>query len=217
MTTSTAHGGAVTTAGVAFTRDALKLDLKYTVDKAGKEALDVGASGKGEGVEAAFAGKFGLESGELEKLTVHLGFTTKDETLKFLHDLSIEVAAGKVDSKATETIKVRLKQIAVEVEGSVGDKGGVASASARAEVGWKLPSGLILGAGGQASYAGAKPGTSAGPALFGPMVSVSHEALPVRLVGAVSVPVGAGSEGVPPVFGLSVAGNFDFLGDKKKK
>jgi hypothetical protein len=34
---------------------------------------------------------------------------------------------------------------------------------------------------------------------------------------AASVPVGAGSEGVPPVFGLSAAGNFDFLGNKKKK
>jgi hypothetical protein len=48
-------------------------------------------------------------------------------------------------------------------------------------------------------------------------VSVSHAALPIRLVGGVSVPVGPGSEGMAPVFGLSVSPNFDFWKEKKKK
>lgn len=212
ITTSTAQG-AGTTAGVAFTRDALKLDLKYTLDKAGKAALDIGASGKGEGLDAAFAAKFGLETGELEKLTAHLGFTTPDETLKFLHELSVDVAAGKIDAKVTETIKVRLKQIAVEVAGSAGQKDDKATGSARAEVGWKLPSGLILGAGAQATYGGGKAGVPA-PWMVGPMVSISHEALPVRLTGGVYVPVGSTD---PPVFALGVSGNFEFLSGKKKK
>lgn len=216
FTTSTSQGTAGSTTGVAFTRDALKLDLKYSLDKAGKASLDTGASVKAEGIEAAFAGKFGLETGQLEKLTVHLGFTTPDETLKFLHDLSVEVAAGKVESKATETIKLRLKQIAVEVEGSVSEKAGKAGAGFRSEVGWKLPSGLILGVGASASVTPGKDGVPA-PWLVGPLVSVSHEALPVRLVGGVNVPVGPGSEGMPPVFGLSVTGNFEFWAEKNKK
>ncbi len=153
LTTSVANG-AGTTAGVSYARNALKADLKYTLDKAGAASLDIGASGKAEGIDAAFAGKFGLETGQLEKLTVHLGFGGPDETLKFLHDLSIEIAAGKVDAKATETLKVRLKQIAVEVEASVGQKDDKATGSARAEVGWKLPSGLIIGVGAQASNTG---------------------------------------------------------------
>ena len=224
FTTSTAQGTGGTTAGVAFARDALKLDLKYTLDKANKAALDIGASGKGDGFDAAFAGKFGLGTGQLEKLTVHLGFNNPDETLKFLHDISIEVAAGKVDAKATETVKVRLKQIAVEVEGSISEKADKAGAGARAEIGWKLPSGLILGAGASATYGsaaaggkeGGKPGVPA-PWLVGPMVSVSHEALPVRLVGGVMVPVGGAPDNASPVFGLSVTGNFDFWSEKKKK
>lgn len=203
-------------AGISYARNALKADLKYTVDKLGKETLDVGASGKGEGVEAAFAGKFGLETGQIEKLTVHLGFTTPDETLKFLHDLSVEIADGKVDAKATETIKVRLRQIAVEIEGSVGDKGGKATAGARTEVGWKLPAGLIIGAGVSASLTPGKAGVPS-PWMVTPGVSVSHEALPIRLVGGVSVPVGPGSEGMPPVFGLTVSPNFEFWSEKKKK
>lgn len=213
LTTSVADG-AGTTAGVAFARDALKLDLKYTLEKAGKTTLDVGASGKGEGLDAAFAGKFGLETGQLEKLTVHLGFTSPDETLKFLHDMSVEVAAGKVDATTTETLKVRLKQIAVEVEGSVGQKGDKATGSARAEVGWKLPSGLILGAGAQATNTGGTGGVPS-PWLAGPMVSVSHEALPVRLTGGVFTPID-GASPAPPVFVLGVSGNFDFAPGKKK-
>ena len=216
--TQTLGGGPAMSQGVSYARNALKADLKYTVDKAGKEALDVGVSGKGEGLEAAFGGKFGLETGELEKLTIHLGFTTADETLKFLHDLSVQVADGKVESKATETIKVRLKQIAIEVEGSLGEKNSKVTAGARAEVGWKLPAGLVVGAGVSASLTPGKEGVPA-PWMVTPGVSVSHTALPIRLVGGVSVPVGPGSEGMPPVFGLSIAPNFDFLGggDKKKK
>jgi hypothetical protein len=54
--------------------------------------------------------------------------------------------------------------------------------------------------------------------MLAPELPVGHEALPIRLVGSVSVPVGAGSEGMPPVFGLSVAPAFDFLGgDTGKK
>jgi hypothetical protein len=205
------------TAGIGYARNALKADLKYSVDKAGKETLDVGASGKGEGLDAAFAAKFGLETGEIEKLTVKLGFTSPDETLKFLHDLSIEISQGKVDAKATETIKLRLKQIAVEIEGSIGEKGGKATASGRFEVGWKLPGDIVLGAGVTGTLApGAKPGVPA-PWMVTPGISVSHADLPVRLVGGVSVPVGPGSEGMPPVFGLSVSPNFEFWKDKKKQ
>lgn len=219
LTTSNTQGltgGPAMSTGMSYARNALKADLKYTVDKMGKEALDVGASGKGEGLEAAFTARFGLETSQIEKLTVHLGFTTPDETLKFLHDLSVEVVAGKVDSKATETIKVRLKQIAIEVEGSLGEKGGKASAGARAEVGWKLPAGLVVGAGVSASLTPGKEGVPA-PWMVTPGVSVSHEALPIRLVGGVSVPVGPGSEGMAPVFGLSVSPNFEFWSEKKKK
>jgi hypothetical protein len=219
FTTSTARGTEGMTTGVAFTRDALKLDLKYTLDKADKAALDIGASGKGDGFDAAFAGKFGLGTGQLEKLTVHLGFNNPDETLKFLHDISIEVAAGKVDAKATETVKVRLKQIAVEIEGSISEKDGKPGAGVRAEVGWKLPSGLILGAGAFATYGSGKDGGKEGvpaPWMVGPMLSVSHEALPVRLVGGVGIPIG-GPDNAEPVFGLSVTGNFDFWSEKKKK
>lgn len=204
------------TAGVSYARNALKADLKYSVDKAGKETLDVGASGKGEGLDAAFAAKFGLDTGQIEKLTVKLGFTTPDETLKFLHDLSIEISQGKVDAKATETIKLRLKQIAVEVEGSIGEKGGKTTASGRFEVGWKMPGDIVLGVGVTgAQGTGAKGGVPA-PWMVTPGISVSHADLPVRLVGGVSVPVGPGSEGMPPVFGVSISPNFDFLKDKKK-
>lgn len=219
LTTSNTQGltgGPAMSQGVSYARNALKADLKYSVDKAGKEALDVGVSGKGEGLEAAFNGKFGLEKGELEKLTVHLGFTTPDETLKFIHDLSIQVADGKVEAKATETIKVRLKQIAIEVEGSLGEKDDKVTAGARAEVGWKLPAGVIVGAGVSASLTPGKEGVPS-PWMVTPGVSVSHDALPIRLVGGVSVPVGPGSEGMPPVFGLSISPNFEFLGGKKKK
>ena len=208
LTASVAQGAA----GIGYAREALKLDLKYTLDKSGASTLDVGASGKAEGLDAAFAGKFGLETGQLEKLTVHLGFTTPDETLKFLHDLSVQVAAGKVDAKATETIKVRLKQIAIEVEGSVGQKNDKATTSGRAEVGWKLPSGLIIGAGAQVSSGGGKDGA---PWTAGPMLSIGHEAIPIRLVGTVGVPF-AGAPDTPPVFGLSVATPFEFLGGGKK-
>lgn len=208
LTASVAQGAA----GIGFTREALKLDLKYTLDKAGAASLDVGASGKAEGIDAAFAGKFGLETGQLEKLTVHLGFTTPDETLKFLQDLSVQVAAGKVEAKATETIKVRLKQIAVEVEGSVSQKDDKAATSGRAEVGWKLPSGLIIGAGAQVSSGGGKDGASS-PWMAGPMLSIGHEAFPVRLVGTAGLPL----DGAPPVFGLSVATPFEFLGGGQKK
>jgi hypothetical protein len=219
LTTSTGQNmlGAGMNAGASYARNALKLDLKYTVDKAGKETLDVGASGKGEGVDAAFAGKFGLDTGDLEQLTVKLGFTNTDETLKFLHEMSIDVASGKVEAKATETIKLRLKQIALEIKGSLGEsKGKAGPAEARIDVGWKLPSGLILGAGFGGSYTPGKEGVPA-PWLVGPNVSVSHEALPIRLVGGVNVPVGPGSEGMPPVFGLSVSPNFEFWSEKKKK
>ena len=211
--TASVASGAGTTAGIAFKRDALKLDLKYTLDKAGKSTLDVGASGKAENLDAAFTGKFGLETGELEKMTVHLGFTTPDETLKFLHEMAVEVAAGKIDATSTETIKVRLKRIAVEVAGSVGQKDDKENVSARAEVGWKLPSGLILGAGAQATYTSGKAGVPA-PWQVGPMLSVSHEALPVRLTGGVFVDPGSAA---PPVFALGVSGNFEFLTGKKKK
>lgn len=205
-----------TVAGMSYARSALKMDLKYTLDKAGKSTLDVGASGKGEGVEAAFAGRFGLETGELEKLTVHLGFGTPDETLKFLHDMSVEIVEGKVESKATETIKVRLKRIAIEVSGSVSESKGKPGAGISTDVGWKLPSGLILGVGASATLTPGKEGVPA-PWLVGPSLSVSHEALPIRLVGGVNVPVGPGSEGLPPVFGLSVSPNFEFWSEKKKK
>jgi hypothetical protein len=215
ITASTSQGaGAGGTAGLSFARNALKLDLKYTLDKAGQSALDIGASGKGEGVDAAFAGKFGLETGQLEKLSVHLGFTTPDETLKFLHDLSIELAAGKVDAKATETIKLRLRQIAVEVEGSLGEKDDKATGSARAEVGWKLPSGLIIGAGAQVTNTGGS-GKGLSPWMAGPMLSVSHEALPIRLTGGVFAPIDAATA-TPPVFALGISGNFEFLSGKKK-
>jgi hypothetical protein len=50
-----------------------------------------------------------------------------------------------------------------------------------------------------------------------PGVSVSHEALPIRLVGGVNVRVGPGSVGMAPVFGLSVSPNFEFWSEKKKK
>jgi hypothetical protein len=221
-------GGALTTstdqsvldgsqmAGLSYARNALKADLKYAVDKMGKETLDVGASGKAEGIDAAFQARFGLDTGAIEKLTVHLGFTTPDETLKFLHDLSMELAEGKVDTKATETIKVRLKQIAVEIEGSVGEKGGKASAGGRLEVGWKLPGDVVIGAGASAALTPGKDGVPA-PWMVTPGVSVSHADLPIRLVGGVSVPVGPGSEGMAPVFGLSVSPNFEFWKEKKKK
>jgi len=209
-------GSGAGSSGVSYKRDALKADLAYAVDKAGKETLDVGVSGKGEGVEAAFNGKFGLDDGELQKLTIHLGFTTPDETLKFLHDVSIAVADGKVESKATETIKVRLRQVAVEIEGSIGEKDDRVTAGARAEVGWKLPAGVIVGAGIQASLTPGKADVPA-PWMVTPGVSVSHDALPIRLVGGVSVPVGPGAEGLPPVFGLSVSPNFEFWKEKKKK
>jgi hypothetical protein len=209
-------GGGAGSSGVSYVRNALKADLKYSVDKAGKETLDAGVSGKAEGLEAAFSGKFGLETGELEKLTVHLGFTSPDETLKFLHDLSISVADGKVESKATETIKVRLKQIAVELEGSIGEKNDKVTAGARAEVGWKLPAGIVVGAGVSASLTPGKDGVPA-PWMVTPGLSLSQEALPIRLVGGVSVPVGPGSDGLPPVFGLSISPNFDFWKEKKKK
>jgi hypothetical protein len=216
LTALESHGTEGKSVGAAYVRDALKLDLKYVVDKAGAQTLETGASTKGEGFEAAFAARFGLDEGELQKLTVHLGFTTPDETVKFLHDLSIAVAAGKMETKATETIKVRLKQIAVELKASVGETGGKELASsAGVDVGWKLPSGLILGAGAGASYAPGKEGTSV-PWMVGPSLSVSHEDLPIRLVGGVNVPVGAGSENMPPVFGLSIAPNLEFGKGKKK-
>lgn len=214
ITTSTSQGGAGPTAGVSFTRDALKLDLKYSLDKAGAPSAEVGAGSSGKDFEAAFAGKFGLETGQLEKLTVHLGFTTPDETLKFLHDLSIQIAGGKIDAKATETLKLRLKQIAVEVEASVGQKDNKETGSARAEVGWKLPSGLILGAGAQGSNAGGAGGVPS-PWMVGPMVSISHEALPVRLTGSVLMPIDP-VKPTPPVFAVGLSGNFDFGSGKKK-
>lgn len=213
LTTSVGQGAGAT-AGLAYKRDALKLDLKYTLDKAGKESMDVGASTTGQGMEAAFTGKFGLDTGQLNGLTVHLGFTTPDETLKFLHDMSIQVAAGKVDATATETIKVRLKQIAVEVAGSVGEKDDKSTGSVRAEVGWKLPNGLILGVGAQATNTGGT-GKAPSPWMAGPMLSVSHEALPVRLTGGVFTPIDAASP-APPVFALGISGNFEFGSGKKK-
>lgn len=212
LTTSVAQGAA----GIGYAREALKADLKYTLDKAGAASLGVGASGKGEGIDAAFTGKFGLETGQLEQLTVHLGFTTPDETLKFLQDISIQVAAGKVDTKATETIKVRLKQIAVEVEGSLGQKNNNATGSVRAEIGWKLPNGLVIGAGAQASSTPGKDGVPS-PWMAGPSLSIGHEALPIRLVGTVGIPLAGAPDGAPPVFGLSVATPFEFLGGGKKK
>jgi len=216
LTATEAHGTEGKSMGASYVRDALKLDLKYTVDKAGAQTLDAGASTKGQGFEAALTSKFGLDDGELQKLTVHLGFTTPDETVSFLHDLSISVAAGKVETSATETIKIRLKQIAGEIKGTVGESGGKQGASgASAELGWKLPSGLTLGAGLGASYTPGKKDVPV-PWMVGPQVSIGHDALPIRLVGGVSVPVGAGSEGMPPVFGLSVAPNFEFLAGKKK-
>jgi hypothetical protein len=219
LTTSNTQGltgGMAMSQGMSYARNAIKADLKYSVDKAGKESLETGVSGKGEGLEAAFTGKFGLEKGELEKLTVHLGFTTPDEMLSFIHDLSVQIADGKVESKATETIKVRLKQIAIELEGSLGEKNDKTTAGARAEVGWKLPAGLVIGAGVSASLTPGKEGVPS-PWMVTPGVSVSHEALPIRLTGGVNVPVGPGSEGLPPVFGLSISPNFEFLGGKKKK
>jgi hypothetical protein len=217
LAASESHGTEGKSVGAAYVRDALKLDLKYVVDKAGAQTLESGASTKGEGFEAAFAAKFGLDEGELQKLTVHLGFTTPDETVSFLHDLTIAVAAGKMETKATETIKIRLKQIAVELKANVGEAGGKELASGvSGELGWKLPSGLILGAGAGASYTPGKEGTNV-PWIVGPTVSVGHEALPVRLIGGVNVPVGAGSENMPPVFGLSIGGAFEFGKDKKKK
>ena len=219
LTTSNTQGltgGMAMSQGMSYARNAIKADLKYSVDKAGKESLETGVSGKGEGLEAAFTGKFGLEKGELEKLTVHLGFTTPDEMLSFIHDLSVQIADGKVESKATETIKVRLKQIAIELEGSLGEKNDKTTAGARAEVGWKLPAGLVIGAGVSASLTPGKEGVPS-PWMVTPGVSVSHEALPIRLTGGVNVPVGPGSEGLPPVFGLSISPNFEFLDGKKKK
>jgi hypothetical protein len=209
-------GGPAMAQGMSYARNALKADLKYSVDKAGKQTLDAGVSGKAEGLDAAFASKFDLDTGQIQQLTVHLGFTTPDETLKFLHDLAVQLAEGKVESKATETIKVRLRQIAVEIEGSIGEKNDRLTAGARAEVGWKLPAGVVVGAGVSASLTPGKDGVPA-PWMVTPGVSVSHTALPIRLVGGVSVPVGAGSEGMAPVFGLSVAPNFDFWSEKKKK
>ena len=219
LTTSSSRGvGApdVAGAGMSYARNALKLDLKYSVDKAGKEALDVGASGKGGGVEAAFAAKFGLDSTELEKLTIHLGFTNADETLRFLQDISVDVTKGVTETKASETIKARLKQIALEVEASVSDKAGKTGVGFRADVGWKLPSGLILGAGASASLTPGKTDAAA-PWMVGPNLSISYEALPIRLVGGMNLPVGPGSENMPPSFGLSIAPNWDFGGGKKKK
>jgi hypothetical protein len=209
-------GGPAMAQGMSYARNALKADLKYSVDKAGKQTLDAGVSGKAEGLDAAFASKFDLDTGQIQQLTVHLGFTTPDETLKFLHDLAVQLAEGKVESKDTETIKVRLRQIAVEIEGSIGEKNDRLTAGARAEVGWKLPAGVVVGAGVSASLTPGKDGVPA-PWMVTPGVSVSHTALPIRLVGGVSVPVGAGSEGLAPVFGLSVAPNFDFWSEKKKK
>ena len=83
-------------------------------------------------------------------------------------------------------------------------------------MGWKLPAGLVVGAGVWASLTTGKEGVPA-PWMVTPGVSVSHTALPIRLVGGVSVPVGPGSEGMAPVFGLSIAPNFEFGGGKKKK
>lgn len=75
---------------------------------------------------------------------------------------------------------------------------------------------LQSGAGVSASLTPGKDGVPA-PWMVTPGVSVSHEALPIRLIGGVSVPVGPGSEGMEPVFGLSIGTSFEFLGDKKKK
>jgi hypothetical protein len=51
--------------------------------------------------------------------------------------------------------------------------------------------------------------------MVGPMVSVSHEALPVRLTGGVFTPIDPATP-TPPVFVLGVSGNFDFASGKKK-
>jgi hypothetical protein len=204
--------------GASYVRDALRADIKYTVDQKGAEAVEGSVTGKADGAEAGATLKYGLTTGQLEKLTTHLGFTTADQTLTFLNDIAIEVGKGSVSAKVTGAMKLRLKTIAAEVEGSLTTKEGAdTGASAHAGLGWKLPKGFTMGSGFGASYAPTKdkPVT---PWMLGPEVSIGHEALPIRLVGGVSIPVGPGSEGLPPVFGMSVAPAFDFLGgDTGKK
>lgn len=220
LTVGTSEGDKGTTISAGYKRDALSADLKYSVSADGAETLETGAKGKAEGAEAGISLKYGLSEGELQALTTHLAFTTPDETLKFLNDIAITLGEKGVDAKVSLGMKLRLKSIAAELAGSMTVKEDVdVGASAKAAVGWKLPAGITMGVGAGGTYTPDK-GKPATPWMVGPELSVGHEALPIRLVGGVNVPVGPGSEGLPPVFGLSIAPAFEFLGGgsgKKKK
>ena len=217
MTLGMTGGTAGSGVSASYVRDALKADLKYSVDAKGAESMEAGVSGKGEGVEAGATLKYGLTDDELQKLTTHLGFTTPDQTLKFVNDIALDVGKGAVTAKVTLGLKLRLKTVAAELEQGLTVKDGAdTGASTRATVGWKMPAGLTMGVGAGGAYAPVK-GQPVTPWMVGPEVSIGHEALPIRLVGGVNMPVGPGSEGMPPVFGLSIAPAFEFGGGAPKK
>ena len=149
------------TAKAQVVKKALLLTASATIKTQGSDSISLGAAGKIGNFDYSVGGTYGLDEQELTKLTVHLGYTSKDETLKWLADFAYEASEKGSSLTAKAQLTKVLKGYAFQIEANGSLKEGAPAASLIASVRFSLPHDLTIvpqiGLGYQGPVAGRRP------------------------------------------------------------
>jgi hypothetical protein len=198
-------------AGLSSTivKDHLEAQAKLELSsETGKSSVSAGAGGEAGGFDYRIGAIYGLDEGQITKLTAHLGFTSKDQTFAWLADLAYKVADGKNAYEAKLAVQkvvgrytLRLDATGLYKEGAVsGDVTGMATYN----IGKVVDLGLIGGV-GYDKYGLAHGG-----------LAIRPEGMKGWLTGQWNQPIGPNTGGLPGFFSLGVVIPLGSE-DKKKK
>lgn len=197
------------TAKAEVVKKALVLTASATIKTQGSDSVSLGAAGKIGNFDYSVGGTYGLDEQELTKLTVHLGYTSKDETLKWLADFAYEASDKGSNLTAKAQLTKVLKGYAFQIEANGSLKEGAPAASLIASVRFSLPHDFTIvpqiGLGFQGSASGPASGPMLPPSAFTvtPAIGVGHKDW--KVLPTVGAAIG-GSGTVVPVIG--VGGSF---------
>ena len=178
-----------------------KLELS---SETGKSTVSAGAGGKAGGFDYTVSAAYGLDQQQLTKLTAHLGFTSSDQTLSWLADLSYKVAEGKDAYEAKVALQKVLGRYTLRLDANGLYKAGAFTGDATALAGYGLGAGFNVGVVGGVGY-------DKNPILHGGL-AFKHDDMPAWATFQYNAPVGEGS--LPGFFSLGV---IIPLGSQEKK
>ena len=186
-------------------KKALIIKASTAIRTQGTDTVSLGVAGAAGGFDYKADATLGLDDVELTKLTLHLGYKNKDDTLRWLADFSY--AAAGADGKG-QTVAARMaltkviKGYALDIDVSGQIKDGSPSASLVAAVMIPLPHDFRLVPQLGVSYGMVPEGPAKGGSewMVAPGLGLGHKDMPVMPTVSVGV---TGSGDAVPMIGIS--------------